>query len=326
METTHDTGLIAAYLLDGEGGGRHIDWTEVRTWSADQGVLWLHMDYSHPEVQQWLQERSGLDEVSCDMLLAEETRPRTVPEKEGLLVMLRGVNLNPGANPEDMVSIRMWIDASRVITTGRRRLLSVDDLSVAIERRRGPATPGEFLVDMADSLVMRMQDVLEEIDQQVDGLEGEELSSVGPSLRNQLAAVRRQVIGLRRYLSPQREAMGRLLHEKLSWLDEVDRVRLREITDRVIRFVEDLDELRDRASLIQEEIANRLSDQLNQRMYVLSVVAAVFLPLGFITGLLGINVGGIPGADNPLAFAVVILLCLLLVGFEVWLFRRRAWL
>ncbi len=60
-------------------------------------------------------------------------------------------------------------------------------------------------------------------------------------------------------------------------------------------------------------------------MYVLSVIAAIFLPLGFLTGLLGINVGGIPGADNPEAFWLfgAGLFCLVLI--EVFIFKKLKW-
>ena len=72
--------------------------------------------------------------------------------------------------------------------------------------------------------------------------------------------------------------------------------------------------MRERAAVIQEELAGRLAEQMNKRMYMLSMVAAVFLPLGFLTGLLGINFGGIPGAGNPLGFEWVIGV---LVAFQV---------
>jgi zinc transporter len=61
-------------------------------------------------------------------------------------------------------------------------------------------------------------------------------------------------------------------------------------------------------------------------MYVLSVVAAIFLPLGFFTGLLGINVGGIPGAENPTAFLMFILLLIVLVIIQIAVFKWQKWL
>jgi zinc transporter len=70
---------------------------------------------------------------------------------------------------------------------------------------------------------------------------------------------------------------------------------------------------------------SRMSDALNKRMYVLSLIAAIFLPLGFLTGLLGINVGGIPGADNPMAFTIFVVFLIIIVLFQIVLFRWRKW-
>ena len=145
------------------------------------------------------------------------------------------------------------------------------------------------------------------------------------SLRSSLTDLRREAITLRRYLAPQREALGRLQGEQLSWLTELDRLRLREVNDRLIRYVEDLDAVRERAAVAHEELISQLSNQINKRMYVLSVVAAVFLPLGFLTGLLGVNVGGIPGAESPFGFATFTLLLVVIVAVQLWFFIKKRW-
>ena len=90
-----------------------------------------------------------------------------------------------------------------------------------------------------------------------------------------------------------------------------------------MRYVEDLDESRERAAVTQEELAGRISDRMNKTMYMLAIVATVFLPLGLLTGLLGINVGGIPGTDNTYAFLIVCLMLVSLAFAELWFFIRR---
>ena len=239
--------------------------------------------------------------------------------------VLRGVNLNPGADPEDMVALRMWITRERVVSTRRRRLLSVDDMRAAIAGGHAPVSPGDFLVSMSDRLVERAAHVVSQVDEAVDRLEEEVLAGESHALRAALAGVRREAIGLRRYLAPQREALTRLCLESHPLLSDVDRLRLREVADAVTRHVEDLDAARERAAVVHEELASRLAEQMNQRMYVLSVVAALFLPLGFLTGLLGINVGGIPGVEDPHAFAVVTLLLAGLGIAVLAVFKWRRW-
>jgi zinc transporter len=266
-----------------------------------------------------------LDKLVVDALLAEDTRPRTTAIGEGLLVSLRGVNLTPGADPEDMVSIRIWIEKELVVTSRKRSLLSVDDVVSQLESGRGPKSTAELLVELSDRLVWRMSDTVDQFEDRVADLETRSLDGRDSNLRRGLSDLRREAIAVRRYLAPQREALNRLPMEKIEWISDADRMNIRAVTDSLIRNIEDLDALRERASVTQEELTNRIAEQMNTRMYVLSIVAAIFLPLGALTGLLGVNVGGIPGTDYPLAFGVFVLFLLAVVAAQIIWFRRKKW-
>ncbi len=324
MEETD--GLVYSYLLDGKGGGRRLGWDGVRSWRPEQGVLWVHLNYAGSESARWLREEAGLDELTYESLVAEDPRPRSVATDGRLLVFLRGVNLNPGADPEDMVSVRAVMDSTRIVTLRRRKVMATDDIQAAIEAGDGPTATGDFLAGLANSLMDRMGGVLEDLDDAVDGLEDEVLTAESYELRPKIAMLRRQAISLRRYLAPQRDALLRLQMEKADWLCDICRLHLREAADRMTRYVEDLDSARERASVTHEELDGRLSERMNRTMYILSIVATIFLPLSFLTGLLGINVGGIPGADNPEAFIIVCALAAVLAAFMVYLFKRKKWL
>ena len=319
-------GLILAVLLDGSGGARKLDWSEVCDWAPEQGCLWLHLHFEEAKAATWLRERSRVDALAVDALLSAETRPRATNLGDELLLTLRGVNLNPGSNPEDMVAIRLWSDGKRVISTRRRQLLITGDVMQRFEAHIGPVDAADLIVELTDRIGDRMSDTVDKFEDKVMELEHEVLSGGVGRLRQDLATLRKQAISIRRYLAPQREALNRLVIEKLSWITETHRLQLREIGDRLIRHIEDIDAVRERASLAQEELMSRLSEQMNQRMYVLSIVAAIFLPLGFFTGLMGINVGGMPGVERDQAFWVVVVMC---VGLTVVLgivFRWKKWL
>ncbi len=316
---------VYALLLDGKGGARNLTGDEIVAWQPEQGVLWLHFDYTLPETAAWF-ESSDLNELVCDALLTENTRPRVTPIDDSLLIALRGVNLNPGADPEDMVSIRLYVSEHRIISTRKRRLMSVTELVDALQSGQGPADVADFLVALAERMVDRMGDVVEDIEETLSGQELELFDTSAQEMRQQLAEVRRQTIQLRRYFGPQRDALNQLQTERLPWFPVEQRLQLREINDQLLRHIEDLDVIRERTTMAQEQLMSLQSDLLNQRMYILSMISAVFLPLGFLTGLLGINVGGIPGSDSPYAFALFVLLLCLLVALQIWLFRRRHWL
>ncbi|WP_372807947.1 zinc transporter ZntB [Pontiella sp.] len=315
-------GLICAYLLK-EGAGQPADWDRVKTWTPDQGVLWMHLDYADETVRQWLLNESGLNEVTCSALFAEETRPRIVSSPESLLLILRGVNSNPGADPEDMVSIRMWFDEHRIITMRHRRVLAIEDIRQSIEAGKGPDSADDFLVMIANRLIDRMGDVVSDIDDRADELEDMVLTKESHELRPMIADLRRQTICMRRYIAPQRDVLARLQNERIAWLSETAKVYLRETSERTARFVDDLDAARDRAAITQEQLNNSLSEQTNRTLYILSIITAIFLPLGLLTGLLGINVGGMPGTDSNSAFAIVVALLVVFAIIQYILFKRK---
>jgi zinc transporter len=130
-----NNGLVFSYILDGAGGGRPISWEDVEKWIPEDGLLWLHLNYRNERVQKWLSEASGLNPIICEALLEEETRPRTVAYDDGFLLILRGVNCNPGSDPEDMVSLRMWFDKGRIISMRQRRVMAIDDINKAIDNQ-----------------------------------------------------------------------------------------------------------------------------------------------------------------------------------------------
>lgn len=319
-------GVIHALQLDGTGGAREVPWREVLDWRPGGGCLWVHFRLDEPSTRAYLEAHSGLNDIAIDGLLMEETRPRVLTRASNLLLTVRGINLNPGESPEDMVSLRLWSDGERVITVRRRRLQSTEDMLDGLRAGDGPESAPALLVAWLDRLVQRMSDSIEGFEDAVLGLEEDLLLNDTSSLRSTLASLRKRTIAIRRYLAPQREALARLATEPLPWIGELDRLRLREIADRQVRLVEAIDEVRERAAIAHDELAARLSEQLNARMYLLSLVAALFLPLGFFTGLMGINVGGMPGVDSDSAFWLVAGGCVVAAGGVLLAFRLRRWL
>lgn len=315
--------VLSAIVLDGKGGGRAVDGGGAGRWSPAQGTLWAVLDRSHPATPAWLRETLGLPALTCDALLAEDTRPRCLHTGGGLLIILRAVNMNPGAEPDDMVTLRMWLDAEKVICLRGRPVYALEDARDRLLRGSGAKTPGGVLVQLVDTVTERMQEVISNLEEMVDQIEDVVPDRPSSELRHLLATPRRQVATIRRYLSPQRDMTARLTTEETPLLDPQDRLHLREVADELMRQVEELDLLRERAMLVQDQILAVAGERMNRTMYLLSLVAAIFLPLGLVTGLLGINVGGVPGANDPLAFWGVCVLLLVLALFQWWLFKRN---
>jgi zinc transporter len=286
---------------------------------------WRHLDFTRPESIQWIKEQSGLPETAADALLDEDSRPRTVIFEKGILVMLRGVNMNPGSDFEDMISIRIWLEEGRIISTGRRRLKSVELVKSAIEKGEGPANSGEFITQLNDHLENFINSAIEEIENRLEQAE-DQIGSVSGMTRNSpFSSLRRQTARIRRYLTPQKEALERLSRASDKWLSAHDLDLLREQSNQLTLILEDLDLVRERSIVAQEEFLGLLAHEQNSRMFLLSIVAAIFLPLSFLTGLMGMNVAGLPGLEYQWAFWILVVTMLVIAAFILLLFHIKKW-
>jgi zinc transporter len=323
------TGLADALLLDGKGGARRLDWAAVDAWKPEDGPLWLHLDYSAPDAATWLQEKSNIDPVVVlEALLDTDPRPRTLVQAEDCaLLIVRGINHNTTSEPEDMISVRVWIEPHRIITLRHRMSRSVDSLAADTMKGKGPRDIGEVTAQLVDRIVDHVITRVDRLHDEIAATEDQILSEKrGGDLRGYLADNRRRAIGLRRFLGPQRDALSKLGAIQMPWLVERHRASIAETTDRMMRAIEELDAARDRAAVTQEELSSRMGELTNQRLYILSIITAVFLPLGFVCSLLGVNVGGVPLQTKQWAFWALIGVFVVGVAIQVYIFRKRGWL
>ena len=250
------------------------------------------------------------------------------PHGNDLLLIVRGINHAEGAAPEDMISIRAWIEPSRVITLRHRRSRSIDAIAGDLKRGAGPRNAGELASELVERVVEHCSSRVDWLGDSIAACEDQILTdNAGVSeLRTKLADLRRRAIALRRFLAPQREALAKLTHAQMRWFESEHRARVTEVADRMTRTVEELDAARDRAAITQEELGSRIAELTNRRIYMLSLITAIFLPLGFVCTLLGMNVGGQPLRDVSWAFWVVLAAFAIGSAIQIWLFKRRGWL
>ena len=90
-------------------------------------------------------------------------------------------------------------------------------------------------------------------------------------------------------------------------------------------LVDTVDDALDRLRALQDYTQNRLSSVLNDRLYLLTILSTIMMPLSFVTGLLGVNVGGVPARETPWAFAALCGLLVVIAISEYLLLRRLHW-
>ena len=309
--------------LDGQGGGKLLPWDKAVCEQLPEGPFWLHLDWDTPLAHQVLVETFEVDPVIAEALVEADTRPRSLNAGRDEMVILRGVNLTPGAEPEDMISLRMLVNERRAITLTRRELRSIAEMKRGIDTGQGAKTMGEFMSMLIEKLVDRVGPVLAQLEDAIDEEEDDLVEGKLSHVESTLVGVRGRIIKLRRYLAPQREALVRLSQEKLPWLSPEDRGRLSESANQLTRYIEDLDEFRERAQVIQEEIGLYYNRRLTRSTFVITLAASVLVPLNLVAGLFGMNVGGIPGKESPYAFWLISALFIGLGAFVYFWGKRR---
>jgi zinc transporter len=325
----HPEDLLAfGHILDGEAAGQPLAPADAPRVLQSETLAWVHLRAQHPDAPGWIVENlSYLDPTIVEALVAEETRPRVTRVGDGLIVILRGINTNKGQEPEDMVSVRLWIDPHRIVSLSLRGVRALEDISAELRLGQGPRDPAEFLTRLSELLNYRIEEFWRGLEEMADDLEEEVLLEQPPvDLRPRLVALRRRSIILRRYLAPQRDAMRALQVSHPQWLDAEDMRELAEELDALERVVEDADAMRERMALVRDELQGAQDERLNRNMYLLSILSAVFLPLGFLTGLFGINLAGMPGSAWPWAFWVFTGALVLAVIGQLWVLRRMHWI
>lgn len=323
MTSLDAEGLLSAWSFDGKGAGTRISWNEIlREPVPRDGFMWLHFRHIERAPQTWLRQTAGIDPSAMESMVEPEARPRCAIFAEGALLSLRGINLQRNALPEELITVHMWVDARRIISVQHEPLSAIADYEDMLKRGRCPRTQGEFVAELSMRLVDRLDAVVNSLIDEADELEDAVLAEVNSALLPKVAVLRRVAIKLRRHIAPQREALNHFSLEDDEWMGPKDRNRIRDAADRVTRFTEELDSVRERAAVIRDQMVDRRAEQMNQSMLVLAAVTVVFAPLTLISGMFGMNVGGIPGSQDGEGFWLVTALLIALGLFFLWAFRR----
>ncbi len=329
VKTDHDHHpFILGYSVASDGTVQPLDWVELRQKKISDASerTWVHLNRLSSEARAWLDQDSDIDPLVTGALFQEDTRPRATRIGQGLLMNFRGANHNTGAEAEDLISIRVWMTDKIVITTRAYSIRAVDDLKDKIDAGDPPETNGDLVCFLVERLTTRLEPVVASLEEKADELEAEWLDLSTPAPKLKLSDFRRTALSLRRYITPQREAISSLIREGNDLFSDGAKIKFREIQDVTIRLSEDLDLARERAVVIQEQIVEQRGEAMNQRLFVLAIVSAVFLPLGFLTGLFGINIGGMPGVDNAYAFSIFLVFLIAVTAGLFGLFKWLKWM
>lgn len=287
-------------------------------------MVWVHLTTTTEHARHWLRDEAGLPDFVIEALTANETRPRFEEMAEGGFVNLRGRTEEELDSSDMLASIRIWGSAGRVVSVTRKHLIALDQ--VVEEVKAGSVLdPGDLIAAFASEITEDLDPVVADLGDWLDDCEEKLDSSRIFELRRGVTRVRSEAIQYRRFLAPQRIALERLAQTPGEWIQPDDRAHLSAAADRAARMAEEVESIRERAALMHEALSDLRAEQLDSRSLVIAIVAMVFLPLTFITGLYGMNVSGLPYAQEPWAFDAIMGACALIAAVTVIYFVRRHW-
>jgi zinc transporter len=317
---------MSVVVFDGKGDARRLDEDQeaLPHVAPAKGFVLVSGNSRSPEFRAWVAEQ--ITEADAELMFGRVHRSRSIVLDDRALVLLSLAREGDEADNPGKQFMALWIEAKRVIVASELKVLDILNIERWHKSHHGPLTPADLVARLGLRSADRIEPVIERLGDQLDRVEETLFAHPIADARKKLTAVRHNIITIRRILWPQRDVLNTLEIEDLSFLTARDRTRLRESSSRLERLGNELQALSERAVLVHEQIEDTRAEQMNKTMLLLTAVTVILLPLTVISGILGMNVAGIPFAQSPWAFWVV-LAVLAAVGIGLYLLMKRVkWL
>lgn len=280
---------------------------------------WYHCQRDKTGLREWLIDNTIPSSI-VDSLLAEDTRPLFEQyDEQNFLLILRGVNLNEHADPSDMLSVRILYYQGALITSRKIPSKTITAIRDLLTQGQGPKTLSDVVLSIIDGLNKNIDDYLDSVEEKITLFDDE------TELSDPLIQTHKALLKIKRFIKPQQYAIDDY-QSSVNLLATSKQLRLRHSVNTIIRINETLDFFLSELEIIKGELRQYHAEKMNQNTYLFSVIAAIFLPTSFLTGLLGVNVGGIPGTESPIAFALFCASLVAIFALEFWILHRLRFL
>jgi zinc transporter len=307
-----------------------ISLSQATTWLAQEAktekeFIWLHFNLSNQGTLRWMQEHLPLPSSFYESLAEEGSSTRIEQTEDHLLALINDVRYE-GLEIDASEIATLWasVDHNTLITLRRKPLRSIDHLRRSVQRQGHEfRSPTDLLAQLFRHQADVLLHIMRENTARVDRIEDTILAGRLKASRNQLGTQRRTLVRLQRLLAPEPSALFRLINRPPAWIAEEDINELSQTTEEFSTAMRDMAGLQERIKLLQEEITSLIMEQTNRSLFVLTGITVIALPINLFAGLFGMNVGGIPFAEDGHGFWMVLLFVLSISGLVAWLGVKR---
>jgi zinc transporter len=290
---------------------------------AGAGFIWLHFNLAHTAAEAWLRAHSGLDDTFYEALHEGSRSTRIERVLDTLFAVVNDITFGFAFEATDVATLWISARAHAVFTARLSPLRSVDALRTAVKRGEHMASATALLDHLLRDQADELQRIARKASDRVDDIEDALLAGRTERLSAELAQLRRMSVRLQRLLAPEPGAFFRMLANPPEWVSAADRQRLQQASEEFSVVLRDIAALQERIKLLQDESAARVAEQNNRSLFILTMVTVLALPINLVSGLLGMNVGGIPFSQHPMGFWMVVTLIALITLAIVWFAVRR---
>lgn len=331
MNHSDETHSPSAWLLDGRGGARLLDDGELGAWQPRQGTLWVTLDEASERDRLWLQTESGLDAENSREFLGRHAWPTVrVGGSDQISVIMRVFASGRTSSEWAPARLRLLIEPKRVISVSPRALPHIEAVNDRLKAGRGPTSVGDIVLLVTELMADSLTDaVLALIPSVVHELAAEVQDEPPKSQFEQVRNLRKRVVELQRYADPQRAILTRLRSLDLAWLTRDHRQQWRALAEYYLEASRELDGIAEHARVHEDSLASRISEQMNRRIYTLTLVSTLVLPLSLVTGLLGVNIStvdaNILSTHHPSWF-IGLSIGLVILGLGIFIAFHRWWI
>ena len=300
-------------------------WNEGSTQGFGQGFVWLHLSLSNAAAERWMRQSLQLADEFYDSLHDSSGSTRLEMQGDALVAVLHDVLFNTNFDSANVATVTLHMEPQLVVSARLRPLRAVDQLRAAVRAGRPLRSPPELLAQLLRDQAEVLADIVRKTTARLDIIEDTMLASRVAASRGELSALRRSLVRLQRLLAPEPAALFRLLNRPPQWLSEEDVQDLRQAAEEFATAVADSGVLVERLKLLQEELSATVEEHTNRTLFVLTLVTVLALPINVVTGLFGMNVGGVPLSQHGQGFTIVVVALAAITSVLAYflLIRRR---
>lgn len=322
-------GLICGYLFEpGQSGvaltsAAAVQWIDEHAAGPGTSFLWLHFNLANAAAEPWLRANVGLSDEYFEAFSKGSRSTRIERQGDALMAVINDITFDFAFDAGDVATLWVGVRSRLVVSARRHSLRAVDNLRSAVNGGELLPTPLSLLAHLLHDQADELERIAGVATERVDDIEDAVLAGRAERHATELSRLRRLAVRLQRLLAPDPSALNRTIANPPAWLSSADTQLLRQASEDFAAVLRDVGALQERIKLLQDESSARVAEENNRSLFLLTMVTVMALPINLIAGLLGMNVGGIPLADHPHGFWLVItLIAVFTLGVAALALRR----